>query len=78
MPKKKPVSWGGRRPGAGPKQKAPQGSRTAAFELWPEHLAIVNHVARKEGISKSAAARELIATAKQSLGIRINKQLDYP
>jgi hypothetical protein len=77
MAKAKPTSWGGNRKGAGPKRKAPEGSRTATYELWPEHLAAIAHLARTKEMSKSAAARALIEKGKSALGLRINKQLDY-
>ena len=53
--------------------KAPEGSSTIAFMAYPEHLAAVAALAKRDGLTRSAATRMLVEKGKAAMRLRVAK-----
>ncbi len=66
--KNKSKNWGGKREGAGGKQKIEGGGVTTAFVLSLDDLTFIDEWKDRSGVSRSEAVRQIIAAARSAGG----------
>lgn len=65
MAKRKTKNWGGKREGAGSKEKITGGGKTTAFVLSPADLDFIDAWKERAEVSRSEAVRQIIDLARQ-------------